>query len=342
MSQTVSKKALGATEGANAAHTDLDAGRAVLKAEAAALLRMASELNGDFLAALDILAALTDENKGAGRLIVSGMGKSGHVGRKIAATFASTGTPAQFVHPGEASHGDLGMITDRDAVLAISNSGETAELTDLVLHVKRFRIPMIAMTGRAGSTLATEATVALILPDEPEAGALGLAPTTSTTMTLALGDALAVALLERKGFTAADFRVFHPGGKLGRQLSRVRDLMHSDTELPLVTSDQRMDQAVITITSKHFGCSGVVDADGRLIGIVTDGDLRRHMSADLMQQNVGDVMTKSPITVSADALAAEVLNQMNTRKITAIFVVDADNRPKGIVHIHDFLRAGVA
>ncbi len=324
---------------------DIASGRNVLLTEAAALTDMAAKLDADFTAALDILARVTDVAgvaRSAGRLIVSGMGKSGHVGRKIAATFASTGTPAQFVHPAEASHGDLGMITEQDAVLAISNSGETSELTDLIGHVTRFAIPMIGITGRSGSTLAKAASVALILPDHPEAGAIGLAPTTSTTMTLALGDALAIALLERKGFTAADFRVFHPGGKLGRQLSKVGDLMHRDAELPLVALDCRMHDALLTMTSKHFGCTGIVDADGKLVGIITDGDLRRHMASDLTEQEVRSVMTSGPITVSETTLAAEALKVMDDRKITAIFVVDDAHRPIGIMHVHDFLRAGVA
>lgn len=333
---------------------DLDVARAVLLAEADALEALAAGLDDRFSAALDLIHAATDEAsglggaardggaRGPGRVVVSGMGKSGHVGRKIAATLASTGTPAQFVHPGEASHGDLGMITERDAVIAISNSGETWELTDLIQHVKRFHIPLIAITGRAESTLATAADVALVLPAKPEAGAIGLAPTTSTTMTLALGDALAVALLERKGFTAGDFRILHPGGKLGRQLSKVADLMHRGDELPLIGPDARMDEAVITITSKHFGCVGVVDGAGVLCGIITDGDLRRHMARDLTRQTVGQVMTRSPVTVRSDTLAAEALNMMNTRKITAVFAVGDVGEPVGIVHIHDFLRAGVA
>jgi arabinose-5-phosphate isomerase len=324
---------------------DLAAGRAVLTAEAEALGALAAGLDARFASALDILEAATAETgagSGPGRVIVSGMGKSGHVGRKIAATLASTGTPAQFVHPGEASHGDLGMITERDAVIAISNSGETWELTDLIQHVKRFRIPLVAITSRAESTLARAADVALVLPDRPEAGAIGLAPTTSTTMTLALGDALSVALLERKGFTAGDFRVLHPGGKLGRQLAKVADFMHCGDELPLVGTGARMDEAVLTITSKHFGCVGIVDGGGTLCGIITDGDLRRNMARDLTEQAAADVMTRNPVTVTPEMLAAEALNMMNTRKITAVFVVADGGKPAGIVHIHDFLRAGVA
>lgn len=316
---------------------DLDCARRVLTAEAHGLSQMAASLDHRFSNALDVLAGAE-----GGRVVVSGMGKSGHVGCKIAATFASTGTPSHFVHPGEASHGDLGMITERDAILALSNSGETWELSDLIRHASRFRIPLVAITSGAESTLARAASVALLLPDCPEAGAMGLAPTTSTTMTLALGDALAVGLLERRGFTATDFRVFHPGGKLGRQLSKVGDLMHSGDEVPLTTSDATMAQAVLTMTSKHFGCTGVVDHHGALIGVVTDGDLRRHISADLTEQKVEAIMTHTPVTVSADMIAPEVLNLMNRQKISAVFVVDDRGRPEGIVHLHDFLRAGVA
>lgn len=325
---------------------DLTVARAVLTTEAESLTALAESLDVRFSDALSVLAGATDEHDTArmpGRVIVCGMGKSGHIGRKIAATLASTGTPAQFVHPAEASHGDLGMITERDAVIAISNSGETHELSDLIAHLKRFHIPLVAITGRADSTLADAADVALVLPDCPEAGAIGLAPTTSTTMTLALGDALAVALLERKGFTARDFRVLHPGGKLGRQLSKIADLMHKGEEVPLVPDDCRMDVAVLTMTSKHFGCTGVVGPDGRLVGIVTDGDLRRHMSRDLTEQPVSAVMTRNPVTFPPEALAVEVVNLMNTNPnpFTAAFIVDGQDRPLGIVHLHDLLRAGV-
>lgn len=343
--ETVEVKPAEADKGRSVrADVDIAAGRSVLATEAAALEALAATLDDTFIAALDILDGIggDTDNPSSGRLIVSGMGKSGHIGRKIAATLASTGTPAQFVHPAEASHGDLGMITDRDAVLALSNSGETRELSDLIRHVTRFGIPMISITGKADSTLSNAATVALVLPDHPEAGALGLAPTTSTTMTLALGDALAVALLERKGFTAADFKVLHPGGKLGHQLSKVGDLMHSGKELPLVGDDAVMADAVLTITSKHFGCTGVLAKDGSLAGIVTDGDLRRHMSSHLTERQVTDVMTVDPVTVAPDTMAAEVLNTMNACQITAIFVIDENRCPVGIVHIHDFLRAGVA
>jgi arabinose-5-phosphate isomerase len=273
------------------------------------------------------------------------MGKSGHVARKIAATLASTGTPALFVHPGEASHGDLGMIASEDGIVALSNSGATPELNDLIDYAKRFAIPLIAITRRAGSALAEAADVALDLPDSPEACPMGLAPTTSTTMMMALGDAIAIALLEFRGFTAADFRVFHPGGQLGRKLLHVGDIMHRGDELPLVGAGTRMADALLVMTAKRFGCVGVTGGDGRLIGIVTDGDLRRHMSPGLLDSTVNAVMTHSPRTVRTRALAGEALGVMNGRAnqspITSLFVVE-DGRPVGIVHIHDLLRAGVA
>ena len=283
-----------------------------------------------------------------GRVIVTGMGKSGHVARKIAATFASTGTPALFVHPAEASHGDLGMVVSGDAVLALSNSGETPELADLVAHARRFGLPLVAITGRAESALARAADQVLLLPPAPEACPLGLAPTTSTTMQLALGDALAVALLTRRGFGPADFRVFHPGGRLGARLSRVRDLMHTGDEMPVAPPETRMDAALVAMTAKRFGCLGIVE-DGRLAGIITDGDLRRALSpgaaqprASLLAREAGEVMTRTPRTIRPDSLAVEALHAMEQRSITALFVVDETGAPVGILHIHDLLRAGVA
>jgi arabinose-5-phosphate isomerase len=317
---------------------DLDVARSVLSMEAAGLHALAASLSVNFCHAVDLLA------RASGRVVVSGMGKSGLVGRKIAATFASTGTPALFVHPAEASHGDLGMIVPGDAVLALSNSGETAELADLVAHSRRFALPLVAITARAGSTLANAADIALTLPAAAEACPMGLAPTTSTTMQMALGDALAVALLTRRGFTAADFHQIHPGGRLGSKLRRVRDLMHLGDEVPLAPPDTPMDRALLLMTEKRFGCLGVVDPAGTLIGIVTDGDLRRAMGPDLLSRRVSEVMTQSPRTIGADALAGEALHAMNAheRPITSLFVVDAAARPLGIVHIHDVLRAGVA
>jgi arabinose-5-phosphate isomerase len=310
----------------------------VLQTEAQGLTALAAGLDERFTAAVDALTSA------AGRVVVSGMGKSGHVARKIAATLASTGTPALFVHPAEASHGDLGMIVSGDAVLALSNSGETTELADLVAHTRRFGLKLVAITARDDSALATAADVALILPQAAEACPMGLAPTTSTTMQMALGDALAVALLTRRGFTAADFRQFHPGGKLGARLRRVRDLMHQGDAMPLAQPDLPMDRALLLITEKRFGCLGVAGADGRLAGIVTDGDLRRAMGPDLLSRTVGAIMTRSPRTIGADALAAEALHVMNARErpVTTLFVVDTANRPVGILHIHDLLRAGVA
>ena len=314
---------------------DLAAARRVLALEGRALAALADALDGSFAAALDILMATR------GRVVVTGMGKSGLVGRKIAATLASTGTPAHYVHPGEASHGDLGMIAASDAILALSNSGETTELADLLAHAKRFGIPLVAVTARATSTLAQTADVALILPAMPEACPMGLAPTTSTTMMLALGDALAVALLERKGFTAEQFRVFHPGGRLGKQLARVADLMHVGADMPLVQPQTRMSEALIVMTARSFGCAIVTDAAGLLVGIVTDGDLRRHMSPDLPSQPVARIMNTAPKTIRPSALAAEALGAMNERRVTQLVVVEAQ-RPVGIVRMHDILRAGVA
>jgi arabinose-5-phosphate isomerase len=317
---------------------DLDVARTVLGTEAAGLRALAEALDERFARAVDLLAAAT------GRVVVSGMGKSGHVARKIAATFASTGTPALFVHPAEASHGDLGMIVPGDAILALSNSGETAELADLIAHARRFGLPLVGITGNPGSTLAEAADMALILPKAAEACPMGLAPTTSTTMQMALGDAFAVALLTRRGFGAADFRQFHPGGKLGARLRRVRELMHGADELPLATPETPMHAALLVMTEKRFGCLGVTDSAGALVGIVTDGDLRRAMGPDLLARPVGDIMTPSPRSIGPDALAAEALHDMTARArpITALFVVDAALRPIGILHIHDLLRAGLA
>jgi arabinose-5-phosphate isomerase len=326
-----------ATGVANPVGVDADlasAGR-VLRLEARALEALAQGLNSQFVEALDVLGRVR------ARVIVTGMGKAGHIARKIAATLASTGTPAFFVHPGEASHGDLGMITEDDAVLALSNSGETAELADLVAYAKRFKIPLIAITGRVDSALAEAATVALVLPDSAEACPMGLAPTTSTTAALALGDAIAVALLERRGFSADDFRVLHPGGQLGRRLMKVADIMHRDDALPLISGEAVMAEALLVMTARSFGCVGVVDGDGRLLGIITDGDLRRHMSADLVGRKTVDVMTPDPLTIRPQALASEAVHTMNAGKITALFVVE-EGRAIGILHIHDCLRAGVA
>ncbi|MBX6366383.1 MAG: KpsF/GutQ family sugar-phosphate isomerase [Rhodospirillales bacterium] len=314
---------------------DIEVARRVLLAEKRGLEALAASLDASFAAAIEVFAAVR------GRVVVTGMGKSGHVARKIAATLASTGTPAQFVHPGEASHGDLGMIASGDAVLALSNSGETAELDDIIAYATRFRIPLVAMTRRAKSVLAEAADVALVLPATEEACPLGLAPTTSTTMMLALGDAIAVALLERKGFSSDDFKIFHPGGRLGRRLLRVAEIMHAGDAVPLVPRGTPMSEAVLVMTAKSFGCVGVTQG-GRLAGIVTDGDLRRHMEKDLLARPVEEVMTANPKTIDAGALAAEALAIMNEHAITSLMVVDEERRPQGILHIHDCLRAGVA
>lgn len=274
-----------------------------------------------------------------GRLIVTGMGKSGHVARKIAATFASTGTPAFFVHPSEASHGDLGMITPEDVVVALSWSGETAELKNLIDYAKRFKITLIAMTAQAGSTLGKAADVALVLPQAREACPHNLAPTTSSIMQLALGDALAIALLESRGFTERDFHILHPGGRLGAMLKFVRDVMRVDNAVPICRSGQRMSEAILEMSAKGLGCVGVVDANGKLIGIVTDGDVRRNMKPGLTEQPVDDVMTRSPKQCRADQLVSEIIEALNSHKITAMFVVE-DSRPIGVVHLHDLLRVG--
>jgi arabinose-5-phosphate isomerase len=312
--------------------------RRVLGIEIDGLRALNDGLDGQFAAAVETIAAVR------GRVIVTGMGKSGHVARKIAATCASTGTPAQFVHPGEASHGDLGMITAADAVLALSNSGDTAELSDIVGYTRRFRIPLIAMTRRAASALAEAADISLIVPDSAEACPMGLAPTTSTTMMLALGDALAVALLERKGFSARDFHSLHPGGTLGRKLLHVADIMHDGEAMPLVARGTAMAEAILTMSAKSFGCVGVVDGSGGLVGIITDGDLRRHMSAELLTSTVDAVMSRRPRTIRSRALVGEALNLMNaqTPRITCLFVVDDGTRPVGILNVHDCLRAGAA
>lgn len=276
-----------------------------------------------------------------GRVIVTGIGKSGHVGQKVAATFASTGTPAFFVHPSEASHGDLGMVTRDDVILALSWSGETVELKNIITYSRRFSVPLIAITSGAQSALGRSSDVCLELPKAKEACPHGLAPTTSTTMQLAMGDCLAIALLEAKGFTAHDFKVFHPGGSLGAQLKFVADLMHKDDRLPLARADEPMGSALVTMTQKSLGCLGIVDAHGKLAGIITDGDLRRHMGPALHTAKTGDIMTKRPKTIAPDMLASAALDLLNKSRITALFVVDK-GKPVGILHVHDLLRAGVA
>ncbi len=310
------------------------AGRRALTLEAQALTRMADELGAPFADAVDLVGGLK------GRLVCTGMGKSGHVARKIAATLASTGQPAMFVHPGEASHGDLGMIGADDAVLALSKTGETRELADIIAYCGRFDIPLIGVTADADSALGRGCDLLLLLPDSAEAVDAFNAPTTSTTLQIALGDALAVALIERRGFGAQDFKVFHPGGKLGAALRTVAELMHAGEETPLARLDAPMAATLLLMTQKRFGCAGVVNDDGALVGIITDGDLRRHMDG-LMTKTAGEVMTAAPLTAPPTMLAGEALNLMNERRITVLFVVD-QTRPVGVLHIHDLLRQGVA
>ncbi|MEY4880211.1 MAG: hypothetical protein RJB62_1680 [Pseudomonadota bacterium] len=322
---------------------DIAAARRVLDYAGEALGALSRDLGESFSQAVDILLAVK------GRVVVSGMGKSGHVGQKIAATLSSTGTPAQFVHPAEASHGDLGSLAAGDALLMLSNSGETAELSSLITHAKRFGIPLIGIASNPKSALLQASDVALVLPRAREACPIGLAPTTSTTMTLALGDALAVALMERKGFSADQYRELHPAGSLGRALIRVSDIMHQGEELPLVGPDARLRDVVITMTSNRHGFAGVagiVDGKGSLIGIITDGDLRRHMAPDLLARKAAEVMTAHPKTVAPNILAAEAVAHMNNGapKVTSLFVVDRHNgvsRPVGFLTIHDCLRAGI-
>jgi arabinose-5-phosphate isomerase len=317
---------------------DLAVARRVLRAEIDGLQLLARALGAAFGVALDLCAAAT------GRIVVTGIGKSGHIAHKIAATLASTGSPAQFVHAAEASHGDLGMIGAGDAVLALSNSGNSAELSDIVAYSRRFRIPLIAITGDPRSALAEAADAVLLLPAAAEACSMGLTPTTSTTMMLALGDALAVALLERKGFSTEDFQLFHPGGAIGRRLLRVGDIMHTGEAVPLARPEASMSEAILTMTAKSFGCIGVCDGDGILIGVITDGDLRRHMGDELLGRRVADVMSRHPKTIIASRLAGEALAVMTGQAppTTSLFVVDEAGRPTGFIHMHDCVRAGVA
>ncbi|MBK4218128.1 KpsF/GutQ family sugar-phosphate isomerase [Paracoccus caeni] len=307
----------------------------VLRQEGEALNRFAENLPADFgLAVQTILET-------QGRVVLSGMGKSGHIARKIAATLASTGTPAFFVHPAEASHGDLGMVTQGDICLLISNSGETAELSDMIAHCARFSVTLIGVSKRLESTLMRAADIRLTLPDLPEVCSIGMAPTTSTTLTLGLGDALAVALMEARGFRADEFHVFHPGGKLGARLAKVAQLMHGPQSLPLIAEDSSMSEAVLEISTRGFGIVGITNAAGQLAGVISDGDLRRNMEG-LMERRADQVCTRQPVTATPDMLAAEALAIMNARKISALFVLDSQDKPVGVLHIHDCLRAGIA
>jgi arabinose-5-phosphate isomerase len=333
------KPLMAKTSGTDRANDAIASALRTLDAEGSGVAAIAAALQGPlgsaFAAAVELILAAK------GRVIVTGLGKSGHIARKIAATFASTGTPAFFVHSAEASHGDLGMITADDVIVALSWSGEQPEMKNLITYAKRFRIALIAMTAEPESTLSQAADVALTLPKAREACPHNLAPTTSSLMLLALGDTLAIALLEGRGFTSVDFSVLHPGGKLGAMLKYTRDLMHAGDAVPLRPLGTLMSDALVEMSSKGFGCVGIVDARGHIVGIVTDGDLRRHMRADLMTALVDDVMTKNPKTIGRDLLASEALEILNSSKITALIVTDA-KKPVGIVHLHDILRAGVA
>lgn len=311
----------------------INAAQNTLRLEGEALIALSQDVPADFSGAVASILACS------GRVVVSGIGKSGHIGRKIAATLASTGTPAYFVHCAEASHGDLGMITPNDVCILISNSGESAELRDVVCYTQRFSIPVIAITSNAASTLGRAAEYCLTLPKIAEACPIGMAPTTSTTLTLGLGDALAVALMTARGFVAQDFGIFHPGGKLGAQMKRVGELMHDGDSVPLLTPQSTMEEALLTMTAKGFGIAAIVQ-DGVLTGVISDGDLRRHMG-QLMQSTPSQIASPDPVTVTPDMLAAEALAQLEKRKISALFVVNDAGAPVGIAHLHDFLRAGV-
>lgn len=316
------------------APTPTEIARDVLGIEGNALLALRDGLPAEFDEVIELLL------KVPGRVVVSGMGKSGHIAAKIAATMASTGTPAQTVHPGEASHGDLGMITSQDAVILISNSGETRELADIIAHTRRFSIPLIAISKKANSTLGQQADHLLQLPDAPEACGIGMAPTTSTTCTLALGDALAVAMMRLRGFERENFLAFHPGGTLGAQLLKVSAVMHKGDALPIVHETTNMGDTLLEMTAKGFGVAAVIE-NGILTGVITDGDLRRNLE-NLMSRTAGEIATRDPRTISPESLLSEALGIMNTNKISALFSVDDSGRLQGLVHIHDALRAGVA
>jgi arabinose-5-phosphate isomerase len=332
-------RSIGSETSAEALSAAIDSAGRTLGLEIAGLQAVkdaiGAELGPAFVAAIELIKRLP------GRVIVTGMGKSGHVGQKLASTLASTGTPAFFVHPGEASHGDLGMIARDDVIIALSWSGETVELGNILSYSRRFGVPLISITSRNDSALGRASDIVLRLPLSQEACPHGLAPTTSTTMQLAMGDCLAIALLEARGFSAADFKIFHPGGQLGANLRYVADLMHKGDRVPLAPASLAMSEALVIMTEKSFGCLGVVDEAGKLAGIVTDGDLRRHMGPELLNARVDEIMTTKPKTISPDTLASAALQLINASSITALFVAD-DGKPVGLVHIHDLLRAGVA
>ncbi len=316
---------------------DIEAGIKVLNREIAGLEALVKSLDEKFSEAVEIIFS------SKGRVILSGMGKSGHIANKIAATLASTGTPAFFVHPGEASHGDLGMITEDDVVILLSNSGETSELRDIMHYTRRFSIPLIAFVRRKTSALVDAADIAIVLPEIPEASPVG-APTTSTTMMLALGDALAVALMERHGFKGEDFQVLHPGGRIGKSFIKVEDIMHKASGMPVADHKAEISKALEVMSSKGLGCVGITDSEKKLIGIITDGDIRRHLkkSRNIMSSKTTDIMTKNPLKIRPNALAIEALGIMNNKKVTSLFIVDAKNKPIGILHIHDILKAGIS
>ncbi len=313
----------------------IQAGQRVIDTEIQGLVALKGGIGEEFADIVTAIVALK------GRLVCAGVGKSGHVARKIAATLASTGTPAMFIHPTEASHGDMGMIGPDDGVLALSKSGEVSEMSDLIAYTKRFSIPLIAMTANADSALGSAGDYLMLLPAAEEACGETRAPTTSTTMQIAYGDALAVALLEQRGFTAQDFRVYHPGGKLGAMLKSVGDLMHKGEDLPLVSLATPMMEALLVMTGKRFGATGVVDSDGKLAGIITDGDIRRRVGGDFTTLHARDLMTSTPMTIAPEALAGAALAALNDKGRTVIFAVNRDNKPVGILHVHDLVRAGV-
>ncbi|WP_343683509.1 KpsF/GutQ family sugar-phosphate isomerase [Asticcacaulis sp.] len=331
-----------ALETALDATSALQAAQQTVEIEAAGLNAMRDALDGELGVRFEAaISAILDAQAKGGRIIVTGMGKSGHIGRKIAASLASTGALSHFVHPAEASHGDLGMVGANDVVLALSWSGEAPELADIIAYTRRFSVPLIAITSGPKSALGSAADIALVLPKMAEACPNGLAPTTSTTMQLAMGDCITVALLSLRKFTAQDFRQFHPGGKLGSRLLKVRDLMHTGDDMPLVTEETRLSDAIFEMSSKRYGMTGVIDANSRLTGILTDGDLRRAFSTGFTERPVRDVMTRDPRVTTPDRLASQLLAEMNARKITGIFAVE-DGRAVGVIHLHEILRAGVA
>lgn len=314
---------------------DIEIMKETLRSEAQSMMQLAESLGSECEQVVDVLMNIK------GKVVISGMGKSGHVGKKIAATMASLGTPSFFVHPGEASHGDLGMISSNDAVIAISNSGESKELGDLIAYTRRWKVPLVAISKNPESTLGAAADYNFSLTYDKEACPMGLAPTTSTTLTLALGDAIALALLERKGFNKDDYGNFHPGGKLGSAVMRNEKIMHDNYDLPLVQTGSSVKEGINMISEKQLGCVGVIDNEEKLIGIITDGDIRRHLDQDIMNKSVDDIMTRNPVTTTKSMLAGEGLSIMNDKEITCLFVIDAENKPIGIIHMHDYLKNGV-